>query len=199
MRQGAILNPHDECWRSWFCQEVLPLEPKLTRFLSRNWRAQAEINDLRQEIYARILSSAETQSQPPSNTQAFVFAIARNYLIDLARRASVVRIELVADLGFAMAPTEDRTPEQVVSARHELARLKAGLDRLPKRCKQVITLRRIEGLSQKETAARLGISVKAVEQHTTNGMRALVDFVFGQDLADRPFFVRERKNRRVFR
>ena len=44
-------------------------------------------------------------------------------------------------------------------------------------------MRRIEGLSQKETAARLGISTKAVEQQTTKGMRALVNFVLGGDAA----------------
>ncbi len=31
----------------WFMQDVLPLEPMLTRFLQRNWRNEAEISDLR--------------------------------------------------------------------------------------------------------------------------------------------------------
>ena len=57
--------------------------------------------------------------------------------------------------------------------------LQAGLDRLPKRCREVIVLRRVEGLSQKEVAEQLGISVSTVEQQLTKGMRALVDFMLG--------------------
>ena len=42
----------------WFMQDVLPLEPMLTRFLQRNWRNEAEISDLRQEAYARVYEAA---------------------------------------------------------------------------------------------------------------------------------------------
>ena len=41
-RWGMAEQPIDE----WFMQEVLPLEPMLTRFLQRNWRGEAEIDDL---------------------------------------------------------------------------------------------------------------------------------------------------------
>ena len=40
-------------------------------------------------------------------------------------------------------------------------------------------LRKIEGLSTKEVAARLNIGVDAVEQQMVHGMRALVDFMMG--------------------
>ena len=42
----------------WFVREVLPLEPMIVRFLRRNWRNEAEIDDLRQEAYVRIYESA---------------------------------------------------------------------------------------------------------------------------------------------
>src|SRR3546814_15024272 len=69
--------------------------------------------------------------------------------------------------------------QRIASSRDELRRVQAGLDTLPPRCRQVIELRKIQGLSQKETADRLGVSVKAIEQQTTRGMRTLVDFVLG--------------------
>jgi len=45
----------------WFMQEVLPLEPILTRFLQRNWRNETEIGDLRQEAYARVYEAAQRE------------------------------------------------------------------------------------------------------------------------------------------
>jgi DNA-directed RNA polymerase specialized sigma24 family protein len=64
----------------------------------------------------------------------------------------------------------------------------------------VIVLRRVEGLSQRETAARLNISLKAVEQHTTKGMRMLVDFLLGHSdsltTERRSFLGRRRRDER---
>jgi RNA polymerase sigma-70 factor (ECF subfamily) len=57
--------------------------------------------------------------------------------------------------------------------------VQAGLDRLPPRCREVIVLRKIEGLSQREVAARMGIGEDTVERQMVQGMRALVDFMLG--------------------
>ena len=56
-----------------------------------------------------------------------------------------------------------------------MARLSDAFDRLPDRCREVVWLRRVEELSQKEVAMRLGISEKTVEKHIAKGMRLLAD------------------------
>lgn len=169
--------PERDALKAWFLREVLPLEPALMRYIRRNWRVEADVVDLRQEIYVRVYEAA--CQRLPLNPKPFLFATARNHLIDRARRASIVSFDLVADLGNDAAFEDTVTPHRVASARDELRRVQAGLDTLPKRCRQVIELRKIQGLSQKETADRLGVGLKAVEQHTTRGMRTLVDFVLG--------------------
>ena len=94
------------------------------------------------------------------------------------RREHVVPIEAVADvdaLGVAMdAPGPDRT----VIARDELRRLQAVLDRLPDRCREAVILGRVEGLSGREIASRMGITESTVSIHLANGVRALVDAFF---------------------
>jgi DNA-directed RNA polymerase specialized sigma24 family protein len=40
-------------------------------------------------------------------------------------------------------------------------------------------LRKVEGLSQREVAARMGIGEDTVERQMVQGMRALVDFMVG--------------------
>jgi RNA polymerase sigma-70 factor (ECF subfamily) len=163
--------------KDWFCREVLPLEPALTRYIRRNWRNESDVAELRQEIYARAYEAA--QAQPPTNTKAYLFTIARNHLINSARRAQIVSFDLVADLESSAVMVDEATPDRLFTARDELRRVQAGLDRLPPRCREVIVLRRVEGLSQKEVAEQLGISVSTVEQQLTKGMRALVDFMLG--------------------
>jgi len=40
-------------------------------------------------------------------------------------------------------------------------------------------LRRVDGLSQKEVASKLGITAKTVEKHVARGVRLLADSLFG--------------------
>jgi RNA polymerase sigma-70 factor (ECF subfamily) len=161
----------------WFVNEVLPHEAALMRFLRRNWRTEADIVDLRQEVYARVCEAAGTAQ--PINTKAFVFATARNLLIDRMRHARVVPLEVAVDLDGWAVTVDEVTPDRHVTARDELRRLQAGLDQLPARCREVVVLRKIEGLSQREVAARMGIREDTVERQTAHGMRALADFMLG--------------------
>ncbi|HEV2561549.1 MAG TPA: sigma-70 family RNA polymerase sigma factor [Rhizomicrobium sp.] len=159
---------------AWFVRDVLPLEATLMRFLNQNWRNKSELEDLRQDVYARILENAE--GGVPEHTKAFVLTTARNLLINRVRREHIVPIDAMADLEGLN--TVDDTPgaDRVAIARDTLRRLQAALDRLPPRCREVVLLRRVEGLSRQEIAARMGISEKTVAAHMTSGMCALANF-----------------------
>jgi RNA polymerase sigma-70 factor (ECF subfamily) len=167
----------DATLRAWFFREVFPLEAALTRYIRRNWRNESDVADLRQEIYARIYSAA--RERLPLQTKPFLFTTARNHLINQAKRAQIVSIDHVAGLEASPVLVDAVTPDRHVTARDELRRVQAGLDRLPPRCREIVVLRKIEGLSTKAVAARLNIGVDAVEQQMVHGMRALVDFMAG--------------------
>ncbi|AOY00174.1 RNA polymerase sigma factor [Jeongeupia sp. USM3] len=62
--------------------------------------------------------------------------------------------------------------ETVAALHQRLAMLQRVLDTLPPRCREVFWLFRVEGHTQAEIAATLGISVNMVERHV---MRALID------------------------
>lgn len=156
---------------AWFVDQVLPQEAMLERFLRRNWRDADEIADLRQEVYARVYDGCARGK--PESAQAFLLTTARNLLIDRARRAQIVSIETYADIE-ALAPSMDElSPERHLAARSELKLLQLALNLLPARCREVIELRKIEGLSQREVASRMGITEDTVERQVSKGVRAL--------------------------
>ncbi len=164
----------------WFVGQVLPLEPALMRLLRRHWRHSDEWADIRQDLYVRLFESA-LRDGPPLQTTAFVFACARNLLIDRARRAQVVPIDTVADLeALTELPVDEFTPERLAAARGELRLLQQALDDLPPRCREVVALRKIEGLSQKDIATQLGIAEGTVEKQVTLGVRALAQTLMSQ-------------------
>ena len=114
------------------------------QFLQRNWRNKSEIDDLRQDVYVRVYEAAKVKIPHPA--KPFVFAIARNLLIDRVRHEQVVPIEAVADLDALGVAIDAPGPDRSVIARDELRRLQTAIDRLPPRCRQVVVLSRIEGL-----------------------------------------------------
>ncbi|MDT9600120.1 RNA polymerase sigma factor [Sphingosinicella rhizophila] len=161
----------------WFCREVLPLEPALTRYIRRNWRQSEDVFDLLHDVYALALGGA--RSGLPDYTQGYVFTIARNLLTQRSRRARIVSFELITDLESLEPDVDIFSADRNMVARDDLRRAGAGIDNLPPRCREVVRLRKVEGLTTREAADRLGVGIDAVEQQLTKGMRALADFMLG--------------------
>jgi RNA polymerase sigma-70 factor (ECF subfamily) len=164
--------------KAWFVREVLPLETALMQYLHHNLGKRGDAADLRQEVYVRVCEVA--RKQRPDPVRPFVFTIARNLLIDRMRREQVVPIDAVSDLEALNVAIDAPGPERAVAARDELRRLQIALDRLSPRCREIVILARIEGLTGRAIAARLGISEPAVSQQLDNGMRALADVLYGE-------------------
>ena len=155
----------------WFMTEVLPLEGTLERFLRRNWREENDIADLRQEVYARVLLA--WRGGKPDSVQAFLLSTARNLLIDRARRGRIVSIETFADMDAVEIVAESVHTDRHLMARSELRLLQSALELLPPRCREVVQLRKIDGLSQREVAAKMGVTEDTVERQVAKGVRAL--------------------------
>jgi RNA polymerase sigma factor (sigma-70 family) len=175
----------EESLEAWFKREILPQEAAFLRYLFRVWPKRDEIMDLRQEVYARVFESARVSR--PQMPRAFLFATARNLMADLVRRARVVSIEAVGDIDELNVLVEDITPEHQAIARQELKRLAWAFDRLPPKCREVIWLRRVQEMSQKEVAGHLRVRETTIEKHVSRAVRLLAQFMLaGNNRGDEP-------------
>lgn len=181
-RAGAAMTAPNV--RAWFVREVLPLETLLMQFLRRNWTGTSDIADLRQEVYARVFEAA--QKQIPEAAKPFVFMTARNLLIDRVRREQVIPIEAVADLDLLGVVSNEAGPERAAIARDALRRLQSALGRLPRRPREAVYLSKVEGLTRREIASRMGIAEDTVRQHLMHGMRALADILYSETAEKNP-------------
>lgn len=164
----------------WFKREILQHEAALLRCLARVWPRKHEIQDLRQETYARVYAAALTSR--PASPRSFLFTIAHHLMVDRIRRERVVSIEAVGDIEALSLSVDEISLERRVSARQELKLLARALDLLPPKCRNVIWLRRVEGLSQKEVARRLGVTEKTIEQHVSKGARLLAEYMLSAEI-----------------
>lgn len=167
----------EDAIEDWFCREVLPLEQSLTHFIRRNWRVEDDVIDLRHDVYELAIASA--QNALPSNTPAFLFTVARNHLINRAKRERIVSFDLVADLETVEQDVDLFAAERQLTARDALRRVHAGMELLSPRVREIVHLRKFEGLDTQETADRLGVGVDAVKQQLRLGIQALADFMLG--------------------
>jgi RNA polymerase sigma-70 factor (ECF subfamily) len=163
----------------WFVREILPHEAALLRYLARAWPNPADIQDIRHDAYVRILEGADRLR--PIAPKSLLFSIARNLMIDRARRNRIVPIDLLADLDSLNVLVDEVTPERRASIRQQLVIISAAINRLPEKCREVLWLRRVESLSQKEIAAKLGVTEGTVEKHMMRAARLLTQLLSDPD------------------
>jgi len=167
----------DAAVRAWFCEEVLPLEGALLRFIRRNWPTADDATDLMHDVYELAITGARTAI--PQNTPGYLFTVARNHLINRAKRARIVSFDLVADLEAVAAGIDMFEAERQLHARDALRRVQAGMEKLSPRVREIVLLRKVEGLDVAETSQRLGIGKDAVNHQLAMGMKALADHMLG--------------------
>lgn len=171
---GGAPPPLTAARAAWLAEEILPHEPALRRWLcDRLALPGTEVDDIVQESYARLagLESVAHIREP----RAYLFTTARSVVQQHLRRAQVVAIDAVAELdGLGTQMPGFESPERFVSSRQQLALAQELLASLPRRCREVFSLRRIDGLSQREVADKLRISQSTVEKHMIKALRLLM-------------------------
>jgi len=152
--------------------QILPHEADVRAWLRRSGSSAADIDDVVQETYCR-LAGLDSVAHITSG-RAYFFRTARNIAIEKIRRARIVRIDCVTEIDALNVVDDEPSPERVVAGRRELGRVQQLIEGLPERCRQIFTLRRIHGLSQKETALRLGVTENVVEMQSARGLRLIL-------------------------
>ncbi len=151
----------------------------LIRYFTARLGSLAAAEDLVQDIYVKLqLLKADA---PVQNEAAFLYRLGSNLMLDKLRqqrRATVrdtdwrdINTTLVEGQEVAEAPTA----EEAVAARQRLLQLLAAIEALPEQQRKAFRLHRLEGLSQAETAAALGVSVSSVEKYIRAALKQLTE------------------------
>jgi len=186
-------NPGDR-----YLLEALESEGLLRAYLFRYVRNPADVDELLQETYARLLVAHPTGCGEVRSVRALALTIARNVALDWLRHRDVVPMDLVSDLASLDVLDEKAQVDEIVNSHQELALLAEVIAELPKRSRQVFTLRRVYGLSQREIAQRLGIREETVEQMLARAVRRCAEALFAREVAgDRPQSLSERLRHRL--
>lgn len=159
--------------------------PMLSRFFAARG-AGADVEDLLQELWFKVRSA---RTGPIAEPTSYLFRMADNLLLD-RRRADLRRSRrddqwTGMTRGSVVDVSDTPSAEQVLIARERLRIVDRAIDALGERTAAIFRCYRVDGISQRDIAARIGISLSAVEKHLQKAYRALAE-VRGRLDADSP-------------
>jgi RNA polymerase sigma factor (sigma-70 family) len=143
--------------------------------MNRN-RERAE--DLVQDVFFRMLQY-RTSFDPSQSFTAWMYRIARNTNVDQSRkhRAEVAGIEEFNERRPEPASPAPG-PEESAARREDLALLDRALGQLPPDKREILALRRFQGMKYEDIAAVLGCEAGTVKVRVHRAMRALEEAYF---------------------
>ncbi len=152
-------------------------ERVLLACLRRFTRNSADAEDLLYDTYERLLKTTVPGPDEPLAVRGYLVEVATNVARDWLRRKSVINTDLLADMSELNLLDDNQLVEEIVNAEQEVALLRETVCRLPKRMRQVFTLRKVYDMPQREIAQRLGISENTVEQLLRKAVRKCMEMM----------------------
>ncbi|MFT3789757.1 MAG: RNA polymerase sigma factor [Rudaea sp.] len=142
---------------------------RLQRFLAARLRNSADVPDLAQEVFLRLLR-VEDHGQI-RNPEAYLFTVASHVVHQHRAQESVDTAsgdiaEILA--GSALVAPDD--PQASAAFDQRLEQLQALLKDLPPRVATTLVLARVHGESLKEIAQKLGVSRESVKKYLARAM-----------------------------
>jgi RNA polymerase sigma-70 factor (ECF subfamily) len=143
------------------------IESRLRPYVTRRVATASDADDVIQEIFVRIHAGIGAL-RDSERFGAWIYRIAEHVLADFARARQ--RDPLARRAEPESPSAEDEVPHDVDSLQEDLGQCVALFaSRLPSPYREAITLTELQGLTQKDAAEVLGISLSAMKSRVQRG------------------------------
>lgn len=144
---------------------------QLRRFLFARVRNVADVPDIAQEVYLRMLRVPNVESI--RSPEAYLFTVAQHVVQQHSLKSTAVPSVALGLAHNTQSVSVHADPAQELAAAQCLDRLQETLDTLSPKARAVFILSRRDGLSFDEIATRLGVSKPMAKKYL---MKALLQF-----------------------
>ena len=153
----------------------LSCRSSLMRFVGRFIHHTQDIEDIVHETFLRTYAAEiNTHIHSP---KAFMFRTAKNLALKHLDKCSVRLTDYLGDFELSEVLIDEISAEDSAEAQEQFATFCQAVRSLPLQCRRAFILRKVYGLSHKEIAEHLEISVSTVEKHLANGISKCNDFM----------------------
>ena len=147
----------------------------LKKFLKRFLYQDQDIEDVVQETYIKACNAERTKNI--EHPKAYLFSIAKNLALNELGRKSRKMTDFIEECEAANMAEPSASLEEHIQAEESVVLYCKAASQLPERCRRVYLLRKVHGLSHKEIADCLDISLSAVSKHLTKGMLSCQKYI----------------------
>ena len=183
-------KPNNSAGNTPVTAAFLENESILKRFLNRFLPRAQDIEDVVQDTFIKAHCAEKTGTV--NSPKAFLFRIARNEALKELRRKSNQITAFIEDVDGADVGETTASAEEENIAHQRLGLFCQSVLAMPPRCRRVFLMCKIYGMSYKDIADELGISVSGVEKHVAKGLQICNAHV---EEFDEPRATRSRENR----
>jgi RNA polymerase sigma-70 factor (ECF subfamily) len=145
----------------------------VVQFARRYLPNQADAEDIAQETFFRVWKKSASWKPQGHSPRSWVYRIAYNLCIDEIRRRPAIAPDRDDAAGVESYNLESSSLETTIENESDLSLLQHSLKSLPERQRTAISLCALQGLSNKEAATAMGVSVEALESLLSRGRRLL--------------------------
>ena len=148
----------------------------LLRVASRYFRnAPHDVEDVVQEAFVKVM---ETQkSRDIRAPDAYIYAATRNLAISALKKCAYRLNDALGDSTDEAVVSEEPLPDAVFESRERFQLACRAVRELPPKRRRAFVLVRVYGLSYKEVAEQMKISVRTAEAHVARGIVECTEFM----------------------
>jgi len=143
-------------------------EKALRYYISSFFITPQDIEDITQETFLRTFKS-DIQDKV-IKPKSFMFRVAKNLIMSEYRRSSYKLTDYIEDIGREAEPLDVSNIENDFEVQRKLGLFCEALAGLSEKCRRIIIMRKVYGLSIKDISRRLDMSTSAINWNIAKGM-----------------------------
>jgi len=141
------------------------------RYVYYRLKSREEAEDLTQNVFLRV-----HEKNNGNFSKSFVFTIARNLVIDHWKKKKEV---LTGDMSwFAESIVDENNPVKEIWKKEDSTKIKKAISELSDECQEVITLKFLSGLTNKEISVLINKKEDAIRQMQVRSLRKMRGLIY---------------------
>lgn len=139
------------------------LKSSLQRFGFRYFKRPQDIEDVVQEAFVKVIEAQ--QDREVLHLRSYMYQTVKNLSLNKLDKSEYKLTESVGEYTEDMTALLSISLEDQIQSQQQFELFCQAVRQLPKKCQRSYILRRVYGLSYKEIAEKMEISIKTVEAH----------------------------------
>jgi RNA polymerase sigma-70 factor, ECF subfamily len=167
--ENVLLRKAQQFDRQALAQIYDRYSPKLYQYAVRQLGDPEQAEECVAETFDRFLRALYRGGGPKKYLQAYLYRVAHNWITDLYRRQPLPELPLSPDL----IDKSQAAPFDQAVYQFEKERIQVALSRLTPDQRQVIVLKYLQGLNNREISLAVGKTIGAIKALQHRGLAAL--------------------------